>query len=279
MAFILFADNDRDFLETRCEYLEQAGHRIITALTPTAARGTLSRGTIDLAVLDIRLEDDDDEKDMSGLILAREVALSVPKIILTGFPSVEAARMALGSRLDGLSPAVDFIDKREGPQALIKAVEKALLSLPTRVQDVFIVHGHDDVARELVARFIEQLGLRAIILGDQPSNGRTIIAKIEHYSRVGFVIVLLTPDDIGYAKNHPRKKKYRARQNVIFELGFFIGKLGHSKVCSLYKEDVEILSDYQGVIYIPMDREGGWKIRLARELVAAGIHFDQKNII
>jgi CheY-like chemotaxis protein len=279
MAYILFADNDPDFLQTRCEYLEQAGHHIVTARGPTEARGILSRGNIDLAILDIRLEDDDDEKDASGLILAREVAFSVPKIILTGFPSVEAARIALGSRLDGLPPAVDFIDKREGPGALIKAIENALVSLPTRVQDVFIVHGHDDIARETVARFIEQLGLRAIILGDQPSNGRTIIAKIEHYSRVGFVIVLLTPDDIGYAKSQPRQKKFRARQNVIFELGFFIGKLGHSRVCSLYKEDVEILSDYQGVVYIPLDSDGGWKIRLARELLAAGIHFDQKNLI
>jgi predicted nucleotide-binding protein len=279
MAYILFADNDPDFLQTRCEYLEQAGHSIVTARGPTEARVILSRGRIDLAVLDIRLEDDDDEKDASGLILAREVAFAVPKIILTGFPSVEAARIALGSRLDGLPPAVDFIDKREGPDALLKAIEDALVSLPTRVQDVFIVHGHDEVARETVARFIEQLGLRAIILGDQPSNGRTIIAKIEHYSRVGFVIVLLTPDDIGYPRKQSRQKKFRARQNVIFELGFFIGKLGHSKVCSLYMEGVEILSDYQGVVYIPMDKEGGWRIRLARELVAAGINFDQKNLI
>lgn len=279
MACILFADNDPDFLKTRREYLEQAGHNIIAASAPAEARAILLQGKIDLAVLDIRLDNDDDEKDTSGLILAREIALSVPKIILTGFPSVEAARRALGSRLDGLNPAVDFIDKREGPEALIEAIEKALVSLPTRVQDVFIVHGHDDVARETVARFIEQLGLRAIILGDQPSNGRTIIAKIEHYSRVGFVIVLLTPDDIGYPKNQPRRRRHRARQNVIFELGFFIGKLGPSKVCSLYKEAVEILSDYQGVVYIPMDEAGGWRIRLARELVAAGINFDQKNLL
>lgn len=279
MAYILFADNDPDFLQTRCEYLELAGHGIVTAQNPTEAKAILSLGGIDLAVLDIRLKDDDDEKDTSGLILAREVGFAVPKIILTGFPSVEAARFALGARLDGLPPAVDFIDKREGPQALVEAIEKALVSLPTRVQDVFIVHGQDDVARETVARFVEQLGLRAIILADQPSNGRTIIAKIEHYSRVGFVIVLLTPDDIGYRKDQPRQKKYRARQNVIFELGFFIGKLGHSKVCSLYKEGVEILSDYQGVVYIPMDQDGGWKIRLARELAAAGINFDQKNLI
>jgi predicted nucleotide-binding protein len=192
---------------------------------------------------------------------------------------VQAARQALGSRIDGLPLAVDFIAKSEGPRVLLDAIQEALRALPTRAQDVFIVHGHDEVARETVARFIEHLGLRAIILGDQPSTGRTIIAKIEHYSRVGFVVVLLTPDDMGYPKDQPRKKNPRARQNVIFELGFFIGKLGLSKVCTLYKEGVEILSDYQGVVYIPMDSNGGWKIALAREFKAAGLVFDERNVI
>jgi predicted nucleotide-binding protein len=279
MARILFADNDPDFLKTRCEYLEQEGYNVITASTPIEARDLLLQGMVDLAVLDVRLEDDDDEKDTSGLILARELALSVPKIILTGFPSVDAAREALGSKGNGLPLAVDFIAKSEGPKALEEAVKKALLALPTRVQDVFIVHGHNDLARESVVHFIEHLGLRAIVLGDQPSNGRTVIAKIEHYARVGFVVVLLTPDDIGYPKDHPRQKKHRARQNVIFELGFFIGKLGPSKVCSLYKKGVEILSDYQGVVYIPMNADDRWKISLAREFKAAGLDFDEKKIL
>jgi CheY-like chemotaxis protein len=278
MTIILFADNDPDFLKTRSECLEHEGYRVIPAWTPTETRELLLQGRIDLAILDIRLKNDGDEKDTSGLILAREVALSVPKIILTSFPTVQAVRDALGQTFNGLPAAVDFIDKDDGPKALIEAVRKALNVLPSYVEDVFIVHGHDDAARETVSRFIEHLGLRPIILRDLPSSGRVIIDQIERFSRVGFVVVLLTPDDIGYPNGQPKQKKYRARQNVIFELGFFMGKLGHSRICSLFKEGVEIPSDYQGVIYIPMDSAGGWKIHLAQEFDEAGLIFDHKKL-
>jgi predicted nucleotide-binding protein len=200
----------------------------------------------------------------------------VPKIIITGFPTVKAAREALGSRVNGLPPAVDFIDKSDGPQNLIEAVRRALL---VRVQDVFVVHGHDDVALEKLTHFIEHLGLHPIVLRDVPSRGQTIIAKIEHYSRVGYVVVLLTPDDVGFSKKRPDRKERRARQNVIFELGFFLGKLGPSRVCSLYKKGVEILSDYQGVVYIPMNADDRWKAGLVREFKVAGLKFDETKAI
>jgi predicted nucleotide-binding protein len=283
-ATILFADNDPDFLKTRAEFLEQQGYLVVPATSVTEARRKLEIGGIDLAILDIRLESDDDEKDISGLVLAKEVARSVPKIILTGFPSYEYVREALRPQLNGLPATVDFVAKQEGPETMLAAVRRALktadgkkLEENTR-QKVFIVHGHDKAAREIVARFIQNLGLRPIILREEPSGGRAIIEQIEHYARVGFAVVLLTPDDIGYSKDQPRQKKPRARQNVIFELGFFIGRLGRSKVCSLYKEGVEILSDYQGVVYIPMDPSGGWKLRLARELIAAGFDVDLNKV-
>src|SRR5262249_28328424 len=112
-----------------------------------------------------------------------------------------------------------------------------------------------------------------------PGRGRAIIEQIEHHSEVGFVVVLLTPDDIGYPKELPRERRPRARQNVIFELGFFIGKLGRARVCSLYKENVDILSDYQGVIYIPFDSSGGWKLKLAQEIEASGIPVDLSQVV
>jgi CheY-like chemotaxis protein len=126
MAIILFADNDSDFLRTRVEFLEQEGYHVIPALNLTEARRVLERDGIDLAILDIRLEDDDDEKDVSGLILAKEVARSVPKIILTGFPSHKYVREALRPQLEGLPAAVDFVAKREGPETLLRAIRKAL---------------------------------------------------------------------------------------------------------------------------------------------------------
>lgn len=145
--------------------------------------------------------------------------------------------------------------------------------------DIFIVHGHDESAKQSVARFIERLELRAVILHEQPNAGRTIIEKFEEYANVGFAIVLLTPDDIGYPRDKPDEKKQRARQNVIFELGFFIGKLGRERVCALYKEGVEIPSDFQGVLYIEMDTRGGWQLQLAREIKHVGIEVDMNKVV
>jgi hypothetical protein len=142
--------------------------------------------------------------------------------------------------------------------------------------DIFIVHGHDKTTKELVARFIEKLGLKPIILHEQPDKGRTIIEKFEDHSTVGFAIVLLTPDDVGAPIEQQDKLKPRARQNVIFELGFFIGKLGRNHVCALYKGDIEIPSDYKGVLYKPMT--GDWQLSLAKEITAAGISIDLNRL-
>lgn len=133
-ATILFADNDPDFLRTRSEFLEQEGYLIVPANNPTEARRKLEAGGIDLAIVDIRLESDDDEKDTSGLTLAKEVARRVPKIILTGFPSYEYVREALEPRLDGLPAAVDFVVKEEGPEALLQAIRSVLGFAPEWLQ-------------------------------------------------------------------------------------------------------------------------------------------------
>lgn len=136
---------------------------------------------------------------------------------------------------------------------------------------VFVVHGHDNEAKETVARFIEQCGLKAVILHEQPNRGRTIIEKFEDYSKVAFAVVLLTPDDVGAAKDHREDLKPRARQNVIFELGFFIGLLGRERVCALSKGGIEPPSDFQGILWINLKAGDGWKIELVKELKAADV--------
>ena len=99
-------------------------------------------------------------------------------------------------------------------------------------------------------------------------------------SDVGFAIVLLTPDDRGGEASLPyEKQKPRARQNVIFELGYFIGRLGRQRVCGLYKPDVELPSDYTGVLYIPVDKQGGWRLALAKEMKAAGLPVDMNKAV
>ena len=137
--------------------------------------------------------------------------------------------------------------------------------------NVFIVHGHDDTLKSEVARFIEKLHLKAIILSEQANQGRTIIEKFEaHAETVDFAVVLLTPDDVGSAKGGETKS--RARQNVILELGYFIGKISRQKVCALFKSGVELPSDILGVVYVPAD--GDWRLPLAREMKTAGLLVD-----
>jgi predicted nucleotide-binding protein len=151
-------------------------------------------------------------------------------------------------------------------------------SLVASGRKVFVVHGHDDGARLAVARFLEQLGLEAIILSEQPDQGRTIIEKFEEYAAdVGFAVVLLTPDDLGGVAAAPATGS-RARQNVIFELGYFAGKLGRGRACLMRKGVVEIPSDLHGVIYTDIDAADGWKLKLVKELKAAKLDFDANRM-
>lgn len=158
-----------------------------------------------------------------------------------------------------------------GSQATAVAAKK-------HTNKVFVVHGHDNAARESVARFLERQGLEAVILHEQPTGGRTIIEKLEHYADVDFAIVLLTPDDIGGVKTSESSGlQPRARQNVILELGFFLGTLGRDKVCALHQGPLELPTDYLGVCYVRLDDGGGWRLKLAKELRAAGFNVDLNN--
>ena len=143
---------------------------------------------------------------------------------------------------------------------------------------VFIVHGHDEAMKQAVARTLEKLELDTIILHEKPNQGRTIIEKFSDYANVRFAVVLLSPDDIGYSvKDGPDKAKTRARQNVILELGFFLGKIGRGHVVALHPQDrnFEFPSDYDGVVYIRYDElSDGWKYELVRELQACGFDAD-----
>ncbi len=134
---------------------------------------------------------------------------------------------------------------------------------------VFIVHGHDEHAKNDVKSYIESKGLEPIILHLQASGGRTIIEKINHYSNVGFGVVLYTECDVG-AKRDSLDYKWRARQNVVFEHGYLIAKLLRSRVAALVKGNVETPNDISGVVYITMDAAGNWRTELDTELRNAG---------
>jgi predicted nucleotide-binding protein len=145
--------------------------------------------------------------------------------------------------------------------------------------NVFVIHGHDDGTKETVARFLSKLGLKPIILHEKPNKGRTIIEKFEDFADVAYAIALFTPDDVGTKKTEPEKLQNRARQNVIFEFGYFIGRLGRKRVCGLTIGDVELPSDYAGVLYIPIDSGGAWRMTLVKELQAVGIDVDANKAL
>jgi predicted nucleotide-binding protein len=148
-----------------------------------------------------------------------------------------------------------------------------------KTKKIFVVHGHDEGPKQAVARLLEQLGLEPIILHEQPSRGRTIIEKVEAHGDVGFAVVLLTPDDEGKAKGEGELRP-RARQNVVIELGYFIGRLKRENVCALVKGDVEAPSDFDGVVYVKYeDGSTAWRQGLGQELQAAGYAIDWNKIM
>lgn len=142
---------------------------------------------------------------------------------------------------------------------------------------VFIVHGHDDGAKHEAARFLSHAGFEPIILHEQANQGDTVIEKLQRNSDCGYAVVLITPDDVG--GKSANELRPRARQNVILELGYFIGKLGRERVSALKKGDIETPSDFDGVVYTTMDTDGGWKQALARELKAAGYFIDWNMVM
>jgi len=145
--------------------------------------------------------------------------------------------------------------------------------------DILLVHGRDEATKESLLEFLETLGLRPLILHEQPEGGKSIIETFAESAAIHFVIILITPDDIAAPRHKPKETQARVSQNVIFELGYFAGKLGRGRVCALYKEGVEIPSDYPGTVYIPMDSRGGWRLLIAKEMKQAGIEIDLNKAI
>jgi predicted nucleotide-binding protein len=177
---------------------------------------------------------------------------------------------AIGITFSGLTPhGHDFLERnREKPSP------PSTLVTETVSNKVFIVHGHDEAAKNEIALFLSSIGLEPIILHLRPNGGRGLLTKFREESEgASFAVVLMTPDDEGGAVGTAARRT-RARQNVVFELGFFIGQLGPAKVAALVKDDVENPSDFDGIAYTKFDSGGRWKTELARELHHANVPFD-----
>ena len=145
---------------------------------------------------------------------------------------------------------------------------------------VFIVHGHDNEAKLEVARTLKNGDFEPIILHEQPDSGRTIIEKIERFADVSYAVVLYTECDLGRDKNDSvDDERFRARQNVVFEHGYLIGKLGRDRVTALVKGNVETPGDISGVVYTEMDKAGAWKMQLARNMQDVGLDIDMNTFL
>ena len=172
-------------------------------------------------------------------------------------------------------------------QVLLRKV-KLLLSPPksdtrlnsqVRSNKIFVVHGQDNEMKTDVTQTLQKLDLEPIILHEKPDNGQTLIEKISEYTHVSFAVVLLSPDDLAYpTEKTPDEAKYRAKQNVIFELGYFLGRLGKQNVVAIYrkKEDFEIPNDYTGVLWI--EYKSGWYFELIRELKVCNFDVDANKL-
>jgi predicted nucleotide-binding protein len=147
---------------------------------------------------------------------------------------------------------------------------------------IFIVHGYNGELKEATARLVSKLNLEPVILHEQVKQGRPIIENFSiHAKASGFAIILLTADDVGSLGSVEQHAalQLRARQNVVFEMGFFFGLLGQGRVCAIYDSGVEMPSDLGGILYIRYDAPSGrWRWDVAKEIQAAGYDVDLNNL-
>ncbi|MET9211790.1 MULTISPECIES: nucleotide-binding protein [Mycobacteriales] len=204
------------------------------------------------------------------------------KLMTVGFtPGIAYAGMSndvyVRSRRSGVKQSVALMKAAIGEIELLAPadVTKGETTAPGGTK-VFIVHGHDDVRKLEVATLVRDLtGVKPTILSEYPNQGDTIIEKFERAANeAAYAIVIASSDDVGAAKGAADKPAPRARQNVILELGYFIGKLGRSRVAFLVESGIERPSDTDGIVYISLDPHGGWKLPLAKELNSAGVVVD-----
>lgn len=184
-------------------------------------------------------------------------------------------------KISGVRRAISMLESAKVELGLQQELSAAIEPtkdgrLPEAGREIFIVHGHNDARKHEVARLLRDLtGEPPVILHEQADMGRVLLEKFEQTAaRTGFAVVIATGDDIGRAQREGGSDRPRARQNVVFEMGFFFGALGRERTCVLLEEGVEEPGDVAGLVYVPLDGAGGWRSTLARNIHAAGIDID-----
>jgi predicted nucleotide-binding protein len=156
------------------------------------------------------------------------------------------------------------------------------LSASNKRQRLFVVSGSDFLMRQAAVAALSKLFLVPVVLQEQPNSGRKILTNFTSYIDMKFALVLLSPDDCVYPKDDKTtKSKLKPRQDIIFLLGYLLGKLGLEKVLVLFREsqNFEIPNDFEGVKFVAFDDRGSWKLALIRELTACGYSIEGERIL
>lgn len=259
---VLIADDDLFYIMDFIDSMENEGYRVITAETGDEVIKKIRnrRGAVDVAVLDIMMRWDknapaSEAGRATGLAVARKLKKLYPNIHLIGFSVLDDVSIKNWFKRNG----ADYLIKPVTHGQLLDAIYRALFQRVRRKPRCFIVHGSDENTLKELKRFLKTgLGItESVVLREQPSLGRTIIEKFEdNATSADLAFVLLTPDDIAFSKKNPRTKNRRARQNVIFELGYFYAQMQRKKgrVILLYKGELELPSDISGIVYIDISK-------------------------
>ena len=206
---------------------------------------------------DIRSVDTEYERSLD-LIAFSPAAISV---LVTKEAWQDAFRNGLSQALRLIDAAILQLEERGKPTV----DQRSGPNQTGRAKEIFIVHGRDNECKQAVARFVEKLRFEAVMLAEQAGGGLSLMEKLEVSKDVVYAIILLTPDDVGGLRSAEAQQP-RARQNVIFEFGYFVGRLGRNRVCAIMKEMVEQPSNILGLKYIEFDQAGSWQQSLLREL-------------
>ena len=257
---ILFVDDDLYMNRFMVDALESSGLKVLTAQTVSEAKEVFQHNKVDLAILDIMLPYGDPEEDVIATRGGFRSGMTLGAWIKQNYPVVPFFALTVVSDSEVVSwfkeNSVGIIFKPERPRRVIDMVHSVLGKTHKSVWPrSFIVHGHDEEAKWALKNFLQNVLQfpEPIILHEQPSRGRTIIEKFEEESsEVDLVFVLLTPDDKVADPGCSNQEKRRARQNVILELGYFMGRFGRkrNRVFLLHKGLLELPSDISGIVYI-----------------------------
>lgn len=288
---ILVVDNQADYRRSLCDALsEHPSYEVIEAASVEETYTKVRTQSPQLAIVDVRLRDDSPQ-DWSGLYLARDLSNKVPILLMSFYGEKIAEELSAHvlPEFDQAAVAVGFYNKHDGSQILLEMVAD-LLRYPTAGRagppvesrrTVFLAYGHSEPARKTVVEFLQENGLRVLQVGQEGQYGDSVFDNVKRYvKRSHFGIVLFTADDEGYARkdglSHIRK---RPRMNVVFELGYLLSRLSTRRVRVLVEDDLEIPTNYSGILNIPLRPDQAWKATLARELRLAGININLKNVL